>query len=81
MGKRKPRDLHDPDDLWWTYQQAMDHLGITRRTLNRYFADKDKPLARYFLSLGGYVKREDILAIRRDRIQRDIDNRMKKSSA
>ena len=78
MGERKPRDLHDADDLWWSNAEAIAHFGIHPKTLERYFREG---LPQYFKQLGGYVKREEILDHRRDRIKRNVATRGKKDPA
>jgi len=61
------RDLSDPMDRWWTIDQAAEHLGVTRRTVERYVQDG---LTVYFPKQGGYVDRDEFLAVFRKRQER-----------
>jgi predicted site-specific integrase-resolvase len=70
----KRRELGDPDDIWWTIDQAAEHLGYKRATIERYIREG---LPRYFRK---YVKRDELLAEHRRRAQREIATRLRPQS-
>lgn len=78
MAKPIPRDLTDPNDRWWTIDQAAAHLGVTRRTVERYVQDG---LPLHFQQIGGYLDRDELLAEVRKRAERRLATLGKKSSA
>jgi DNA-binding transcriptional MerR regulator len=72
-----PRDLRDPDDRWWTVEQAAEHLEVKVKTIRAYIHDG---LTVHFPRQGGYVDRDELLAEVRRRAERKRGN-AKKSSA
>lgn len=78
MAKAIPRDLTDPNDRWWTIDQAAEHLGVTRRTIERYIHDG---LPLHFKLVGGYLDRDELLTEVRERAERRTATLGKKSSA
>ena len=55
-----PRDLTDVMDRFWTIEQAVEHLGYSRRTVERYIHDG---LRVYFPHAGGYLDRDELLEV------------------
>lgn len=70
------RDLSDPNDTWWTIDQAADHFQITRGAIRRWIREEGVTV------YGGrmaarMVRRADILAAFRARRQRQLATRRK----
>jgi predicted site-specific integrase-resolvase len=61
------RDLTDPMDRWWTIDQSAEHLGVARRTIERYV---QAGLTVYFPKQGGYIDRDELLTEVRKRQER-----------
>ena len=72
MGEK--RDVTDPMDRFWTVAQAMAHLEVTRRTIERYV---EGGLRLYFPSQGGFLDRDELLAEVRRRLERQRGTRGK----
>ena len=72
------RDITDPLDRWWTIPQAIEHLKVSRRTIQRYIHDG---LTLHFPNLGGYLDRDELLAEVRKRAEKKLATRGKRSSA
>lgn len=60
---------------WWTLDQAAEHLDLKRATVERYIREG---LPKYF---GTFVKREELLAEYRKRLERQRATRGKPESA
>jgi hypothetical protein len=73
------RDVTDPMDRWWTKAQAAEHLDATPRTIQRYI---EGGLPVHFPHiLGGFLDRDELLAVVRNRAERKNATRGKKTSA
>jgi predicted DNA-binding transcriptional regulator YafY len=68
------RDVKDPMDRFWTIEQAMAHLKVSRRTIERYVKGG---LRIYFPAQGGYLDRDELLAEVRARLERQLQTRGK----
>jgi hypothetical protein len=66
------RDLTDPMDRFWTVDQAVAHIGVTRSTVERYVREG---LPLHFPMLGGYLDRDEFLAEYRARMERRSNSR------
>jgi hypothetical protein len=64
------RELQDLDAPYWTRDQAVRHLGITRRTLRRYIS---AGLPTYFA--GTLVKPDELLRVWKTRRNQQRDTR------
>ena len=62
------RDLTDPMDRWWTIDQAAEHLGVKRGTVQRYI--REDGLVLYFPMQGGYLDRDELMPVVRSRMKR-----------
>lgn len=72
------RDLTDPMDRFWTIDQAAEHFGVTRRTIERYVQDG---LPVHFPEQGGYLDRDELLPMYRAKAKGDKATRFQKRSA
>jgi AraC-like DNA-binding protein len=58
------RNIDDPNDEWWTVDEAAAHFGLRRETVLRYIREG------LTLYRGGFLRRDQFLAEYRKRAQR-----------
>ncbi|WP_120338115.1 hypothetical protein [Cryobacterium soli] len=73
------RDVTDPMDRFWTLDQSAQHLNVTRATVEKYVR-QGLPL-HFPLMEGGFVDRDELLAVYRGGKKRARATRLTKSSA
>lgn len=68
------RDLNDPNDTWWTIDQAAEHFGIRRESILRYIRE-GMPV--YGNGRNKLIRREDALKEFRRRRRNELATRAK----
>jgi excisionase family DNA binding protein len=68
------RDLSDPNDTWWTIDQAAEHFGIRRESILRYIREG---MPAYGPRGHKLIRRADVLAEYRRRKRSDLSRRAK----
>ena len=68
------RDLSDPDDTWWTIDEAAEHFGMRRESILRYIRE-GMPV--YGKGRNRLVHRADVLREFRRRRRNELATRAK----
>lgn len=79
MAKPTPRDLTDPNDRWWTIDQAAAHFGYRRETIEKYIREG---LKLHFTRVSpGYLDRDELMEHYRKRQAATRATRLKPTTA
>lgn len=68
------RNLSDPDDTWWTIDEAAEHFGIRRESILRYIRE-GMPV--YGRGRNKLIRRSDALTEFRRRRRNELETRAK----